>query len=263
VNNSRLQELLSRLAGLSESQITAIDNIIQQFERPITTTRNAASDLVSECVLRELGDTLQIHHCFSAQPFTKDKFEYALERSINACDGKAVLSPRGNPGDDIAIDGVPFSLKTQADASIKVGFIHISKFMELGKGEWSDNPAQLDGLRASYLHHMESYERILTLRHFKYEGHFKYELVEIPKALLLEAKDGTLAMMTNSTQMPKPGTCTVVDAKGKMKFQLYFDGGGERKLQVRHIDKTLCTVHAEWTLSRDVKITEASTISPG
>ncbi len=31
-----------------------------------------------------------------------------------------------------------------------------------------------------------------------------------------------------------------------MDFQLYFDGGTERKLQIKHLLKSLCVVHAEW-----------------
>ena len=260
LDNSRIQTLLTRISRLSESQVTAVENIISQFERPFQFDRNPQSDLVSDCVLRELGDTLRIHHCFSAQAFTKDKFEYALERVFNFCGTAAILSPRGNPGADIAIAGIPFSLKTQADAGIKQGFIHISKFMELGRGDWSDKPEQLVGLRDRFLHHMEGYQRILTLRYFRTEQHHEYELVEIPKALLLEAEHGTLAMMSGSRQLPKPGTCSVTDANGKLKFQLYFDGGTERKLQVRHIDKNLCIVHGEWKFGRDIKITESNTL---
>jgi type II restriction enzyme len=74
-------------------------------------------------------------------------------------------------------------------------------------------------------------------------------LVEIPKALLLEAGRGELQMAVNSEQFPKPGTCTVKDDKGRMKFLLYFD---ERKLQVRLIDKNLCVVHATWKFQEDV-----------
>ena len=31
-----------------------------------------------------------------------------------------------------------------------------------------------------------------------------------------------------------------------MKFALYFDGGTERKLQVKDLQKSLCIVHGEW-----------------
>jgi len=216
--------------------------------------------LVSECVLREFGDTLRIHHCFSAEAFTKDKFEYALERAGNLCRMPAARAARGNRGHDITIRGVPISLKTQADANIRADFIHISKFMELGKGQWADNPADLIGLRDSFLEHMRSYDRILTLRYFRDRAEHAYELVEIPKRLLAEAVHGTFAMMTESRQMPKPGTCSVLDEQGGMKFQLYFDGGTERKLQIRRIRKDLCVVHAEWTFGKDATITEGSTL---
>jgi hypothetical protein len=54
-----------------------------------------------------------------------------------------------------------------------------------------------------------------------------YELVEV-KALLEEAAKGKLEMRQESAQNPKPGSCTVKDGKGNMKFALYFDGGHTR-----------------------------------
>ncbi|WP_422616418.1 hypothetical protein, partial [Rhodoferax sp.] len=39
----------------------------------------------------------------------------------------------------------------------------------------------------------------------------------------------------------------VRDANGQLKYSLYFDGGTERKLQIKHLRKDLCTVHATWT----------------
>jgi type II restriction enzyme len=200
-------------------------------------------------VRREFGDVLRIHHCFSSEAFTKDKFEYALEKTCNACGLPARLARRGNRGHDITIRDASFSLKTQADAAIKDGYLHISKFMELGQGDWGDKVEDLAGLRTRFFHHMRNYERILTLRRLKLSGFHSYELVEIPKALLLEAGRGELQMAVNSKQFPKPGTCTVKDDKGRMKFLLYFD---ERKLQVRLIDKNLCVVHATWKFQEDV-----------
>jgi len=74
-----------------------------------------------------------------------------------------------------------------------------------------------------------------------------YELVEIPKALPSEAANGKMEMAHGSTRMPKPGYCTVTTPTARTKFQLYFDGGTERKLQIRVIDKGLCVVHGTWT----------------
>ena len=119
--------------------------------------------------------------------------------------------------------------------------------MELGRGHWGDNVEDLVGLRERFFNHMDSYERILTLRRLKKPGFHVYELVEIPKDLLLEASSGDFRMMFDSPQFPKPGYCTVRDSSGKVKYELYFDGGTERKLQIRQLDKALCIVHATWT----------------
>ena len=129
--------------------------------------------------------------------------------------------------------------------------------MELGKGQWGDNLQDLEGLRDNFFHHMRSYERILTLRKLRDPNLSIYELVEIPKTLLLEATTGALEMKMSSRQFPKPGYCTVNDATGKVRFQLYFDGGTERKLQIKHINKALCFVHATWRFEREPESEEA------
>ena len=190
----------------------------------------------------------------SNQPFTKDKFEYALIQAFEACNVKAEDSgSKTRQGYDVLVDGVKWSLKTQADKGIKADEIYISKYMELGKGQWSTE-ADLLGLRDRFLHHMADYERIFTLRHWtepavtEDEQHF-YELVEIPKPLLEEAANGTFRMMHDSRQTPKPGYCTVSDGKGGCKFELYFDGGTERKLQIKHLRKQFCKVVATWKFS--------------
>ncbi|WP_200818285.1 hypothetical protein, partial [Caballeronia glebae] len=91
---------------------------------------------------------------------------------------------------------------------------------------------------------------IFTLRRLKDDGAMiRYELVEIPKALLLEAANCELKVCTDSTQNPQPGYGYVKDAIGQLKYALYFDGGTERKLQIKHLRKDLCKVHATWAFS--------------
>src|SRR5207237_4913075 len=130
--------------------------------------------------------------------------------------------------------------------------LHNSKFMELGKGAWLDE-ADLGKLRDRMLTHMDAYERIFDLRCLtrgsaSERTPYIYELVEIPKLLLEECRGGEIAMMHASRQTPKPGTCSVYDkANGRLKFELYFDAGTERKLQVRKLNKAYCVVHATWT----------------
>jgi restriction endonuclease SmaI-like protein len=246
----RIQSLADALRELSDSQIAWTEGVINQFRQKPDLQSNPDSDLINACVLEMFGDALQIHHCFSTEALSKDKFEYAFERVLNLCKIPAVLAPKGKPGHDITINGVAFSLKTQADKSLRRDFLHISKFMELGKGAWVTEK-DLIGLRDQFFQHMRSYERILQLRRLtNLETFQEYELVEIPKELLLQAKKAAPVLMKESTQTPKPGTCKVLDAGGQLLFDLYFDAGGERKLQIRRLDKRQCIVHATWGIKR-------------
>lgn len=209
-------------------------------------------------MLGEVGDALRLHHCFSREPFSKDKFEYLLERAANICGTQAELAPKGNPGHDITIGGERYSLKTQANKGLNPKSVHISKFMELGKGQWGAEERDLIGLRDQFLSHMRSYDRILVLRNLsKAPKEWQYELVELPKALLLEAEHGVFEMMQGSKQFPKPGYCHVRDSKGELKFQLYFDGGTERKLQIKRVSKDSCIVHANWRFPAGDLVTES------
>lgn len=240
-----------RIAALSSGQLALLNAILDTFQRPIAAERLADSDVVDLEFLEAFGDVLKLHHTMSDDYLDKHRFEAALERVLKALGRNASRPARNFPGHDITVDGIPWSLKTQGDRGIKSDVLYISKFMELGKGKWvteSDLPA----LRDRFLKHMEAYSRIFQLRYFKLGGvdsefpeHF-YELVEIPKSLLQEAKHGVCEMMGKSTQTPKPGYCTVKDRRGQVKFRLYFDGGTERKLQIKDLRKDLCTVHATW-----------------
>ncbi len=241
----RILQIAEQLLQLTPFQLTLIESIITQLAGPHTFNRLAASDLITDDVLAYLGDALRIHHALSRETLSKDRFEYALERALNMAGRNAQLSRRGHPGHDLTLDGVPISLKTQSDAGIKEDSLHISKFMELGKGDWI-----LPLLRDRFLAHMANYERILQLRCLKQGPHiYLYELVEIPKPLLEEATTAQLVVAQASRQNPKPGYGHVYDSEGQIKFSLYFDGGTERKLQIKAIRKVLCTRHAIWEFS--------------
>jgi len=204
------------------------------------------SDLFDTSVLDNFGEAMRVHHSFSAEPFSKDKFEYVFVKVLTMSGHTASLAPKGNPGHDATADGVRLSLKTQANKGIREDLLWISKFMELGKGSWGDDPADLNGLRSQFLKHLKNYDRILTLRALAKGPEWRYELVEIPKKVLELARRGKLSMMSDSKQFPKPGYCHVRNADGTIIFELYFDAGTERKLQIKNLDKRYCRIHATW-----------------
>ena len=244
--SERIEHLLTAIPELSDYRLQLIDRIVRVFSLPRDYWKSQASGLISERVLEDFGDVLRLHHCFSREPFSKDKFEYALESVLKTDGIDAALAQRGRRGYDIRIRGENFSLKTEAAKAIRLDTIHISKFMELGGGQWGDDPGDLIGLRAQFLDALAGIQRILILRALrKGTPDYFYELVEVPKALLKKAASGRFKMMSASEQFPKPGYCYVEKA-GEILYSLYFDGGGERKLQIKGLRKDLCLVHASW-----------------
>lgn len=242
----RIDRLIAAIPDLTDYRLQLVDRIVAVFDQPKVFSRSKTSRLISKQVLEDFGDVLRVHHCFSREPFSKDKFEYALERVLQVGGLEATLAPRGQKGHDLRIKGETFSLKTEAAKTIHVNSIHISKFMELGGGQWGSDPKDLEGLTEQFLAALEGIQRVLILRALrKGAPDYFYELVEIPKSLLLKAAKGRLEMKSESKQHPKPGYC-YVDDNGKQLFSLYFDGGGERKLQIKGLQKNLCVVHASW-----------------
>ena len=245
-DKQRLIELLIQaIPELTSGQLYWLQRVITVFSAEHRFILNK-SGIFDEATLQNFGDAMRIHHSFSAEPFSKDKFEYVLVKVLNMSGHTAALAPKGNPGHDATIDGVKISLKTQADQGVKENVLWISKFMELGKGQWGTDPTDLIGLRKQFLKHLLNYDRIMSLRTLAKGPRWRYELVEIPKRVLAKAKTGKLEMKVKSKQSPKPGYCYVQDREGDTIFDLYFDAGSERKLQIKNLKKEYCTVHATW-----------------
>jgi hypothetical protein len=252
-DDERTLALARKLVALTPGQLSALEAAVDAYRTPATITVNPSSDLANLDFGNFMANILQAHHAVSNEGFTKDKFEHAMLNAMTAQQRPAELATRGNRGHDITVAGERWSLKTEGAANIRDDLLHISKFMELGGGSWTDREEDLHGLRDRMLHHMTGYDRIFVMRHLTGNRRFRgtgariYELVEIPMGLLWMARDGVFAMQQSSRQFPKPGTCTVHDPEtGEVLFDLYFDAGGERKLQVRHIRKDRCVVHATW-----------------
>src|ERR1039457_6631244 len=187
--NERIQRLLTAIPDLSDYRLELVDRVVAVFSQPWEIYRAPDSDIISYGSLVDFGDVLRLHHSFSREPFSKDKFEFALEMVLKTSGCTALLAPRGTRGHDLSIAGQKFSLKTEAAKGIRLSTLHISKFMELGGGHWGDNPDDLIGLRQQFLDNLAGINRILVLRALrKGSPDYLYELVEIPKNLLEMAR---------------------------------------------------------------------------
>jgi transcriptional regulator with XRE-family HTH domain len=244
--DQEIEGIIAALKKLTPSQRKWVKLTIAAFDLPKDFQRAADSDVVNQVLLEHLGDQLLSHHATSRQALSKDRFEFAFEAALNEAGiPSQLVQSRTNRGHDIMIGDTPVSLKTEAAANIREETIYISKWMELGKGTW-----ELPILRDLFLEHVQNYERIFTLRCLSNKPtKIWYELVEIPKVLLLEALTCDFEVKTDSRQNPQPGYGYVRDVTGQLNFSLYFDGGSERKLQIKGLRKDLCKVHAVWIFS--------------
>ena len=111
--SERIDRLLAAIPELSDYRLQLVDRIVKVFSLPRDYRRPRDSALISERVLEDFGDVLRLHHCFSREPFSKDKFEYALENVLKTDGVDAALMQRGQKGYDIRIRGENFSLKTE------------------------------------------------------------------------------------------------------------------------------------------------------
>ena len=184
IDSGQRAKLAAQLLNLSGSQLEWVQGVINQFQLPSRYVRNESSDIITDEILERVGDALRIHHAFSRQALSKDRFEFALERALKLSGFSADLATsRTNRGHDITISGIPVSLKTEAANNIRPETIHVSKWMELGRGEW-----RLELLLQLFLEHMQGYDRIFTMRRLQPgPEQYEYEFVEIPKALMQEA----------------------------------------------------------------------------
>lgn len=246
---SKKKELWDMYDLLLPRQQAMIVDLVRMLSAGTAIVRNELSDFADENFALSFADRLLSHHLGSEIPLTKDKFEYAIVRSLNESGMTSRKLPNGNPGADIIVSDQRWSLKTQANRDIKRDFIHISKFMELGKGAWQTE-SDIRDLQQRMFRHMNGYDRIFTLRCFRLKSDgktdYEYELVEIPKKLLLCSENFPVEIVNRSRQTPKPAYVHVFDSEGQKSFSLYFDGGTERKLQVKNLRKSLCIIHCQW-----------------
>lgn len=262
--------------ALDDAQRRLIVDMAEGLNRQIDVMANSESDLVTNVAFfNRFTNGLLIHHATHRTPLKKENFETLVRDSAHEAGWSAVLGPSAtHPGADITVQGVAFSLKTEAARRISATQIHISKFRESA----ATKPYTLSGEYAQYIsttvvQHLKQYERVLMLRartvkpaiprrsrratqQSRESNHgeatdapsdpfvgIEYSLVEIPIDLL--RRIGLITAETIEVGTTGSARATVTTEDGTAAFTLYFDGS-DNKIQIQHLDINLCRVHGVW-----------------
>jgi hypothetical protein len=244
------RRLEKAIVSLDELKIALLAEMAASLTRKVeVTTAAARSDLVCGDFVEDFANRLLLHHATNEERLNKKSFEYLFVASCKAAGRTASrVSLDDNPHADVVVDGVMFSLKTEASASISEGVITVSK---LAEARWirecRTGKDFLSGVRAKIVPHIESYERILTLRSFSVgDRGVRYDLVEIPRELLLKMRN--LREEDFAPRTSNNSTKATVTKDGRPAFSLRLDGSVE-KVTIANLSVSECITHARWLIS--------------
>lgn len=128
---TNLQSLRRLIKQLNPGQVDLLLDMARCMTISVSESISDKSDILTPKFRANFSNRLLIHHATHEEKFSKKSFEYAMCASFTS-DGRTaeIVSDPTNPGADLIVDGVKFSLKTEAASSIHPQRITISKLME-------------------------------------------------------------------------------------------------------------------------------------
>lgn len=241
-----LQRLTELIGRVDRVRLNLLVRMAEALTAEVPTNINPASVLITTDLAAALGSQLLLHHATHEEKLNKKTFEYILKYACEAAGYEVVLNL--NPtlaAEDIRIGGTRFSLKTQADASIKPGAVYVQKLMEARwVRDYSTRDELAEAARQRIGAHLAKYERMLVLRAFDVpNGGYRYELVEVPLAILRLIVSLPNSAFSEKNKYGSSGA-EVRDSQG-VAFRLLLDGSVE-KVRVFNLRIERCLVHADW-----------------
>lgn len=248
-NFDELLEQLNEIApGLTATRLMLLNCMALALKVKFASSLNPSSDLATSLFSEYFASRLLIHHAVVEEKLNKKSFEYIFRDSLLHVGRNAFITTNAvHPGADLIVDGVRFSLKTEASRGIQNTRITISKFMEARwiRDQDAYGLAQLASNRLA--EHLAGYDRILMLRAFNLANNkVKYDLVEIPHSLLSKASYIQPENINLSPGRSGGGSATIWH-DNREAFTLRFDGSVE-KVTITNLSVELCINHATWII---------------
>lgn len=257
--------MLNRFQKLQASKNALRLELEQSFGAYIDSSRMPGSGIVDEAMLDSFGLRLAAAHAFNGSVVEKTTFEQHFVAALNSAGHVAFKTPnRTHAGEDVVIDSVPYSLKTEGSRRAKPGQITISKLMEAAWCQGLTSRQQAVDIVPRVLEHLSRYKRILVLRNIDLSAYddsiepetmVRYSLVEIPHAVLEEMRNLKVRDFTSPRRTRKGSTTAHVRIDGEPAFALRFDGS-QGKVTIDNLDIELCLIHAQWDVTHPDVMTQ-------
>ena len=162
------KRLLGKIATLDDSTCEVLETIVAGLSYQVQETIAKYTDIAMPAFAKNFKTRLQLHHATHEEVFKKKTFEYAFKAGCIVAGKKSEMDPNvTSAGYDVVVDGVRYSLKTEAGASMSPQYIKISKLME---ARWiRECRTGKDFLRGTkhIMDHFTHYDRVLIVRAFK------------------------------------------------------------------------------------------------
>jgi len=247
-----LDELVSIAKTLHPNRLGVLIDLARALQRKIDVKINPHSDLMSAAFVEDFSARLIAYHALHEQKLTKKTFEFVFCGACRAGGKNAIItSSPVNPGADVTVDGVRYSLKTEGAAGMNKSSITISKLMEARWIRECQNPVDFAREASRRIsEHLQHYQRIITLRAFEYNSMIEYDLVEIPLPILQSVEKLKASDFAPRTR--NGGSSAQIVRDGRQVFTLRLDGSVE-KVTVSNLRTDVCGIHGSWRIERETK----------
>jgi hypothetical protein len=245
------------LPNLTATQLGLVNHMARAMaEGEVEIVRSDSTDIVDEPFADTFANFLLLHHAIYGGALNKESFEYVFTVANEASGRKATRNRlRGSNTHDLTVDGVRWSLKTEAGSTTSPNRLYIAKWMEARFIRECTNPAECAAAMRRIVDHMDGYERIIALQAImnKERTRTLYRLVEVPREQVVRL--GTLShehfqkpgsRRSYGANLPRSGVDDVVTKAEDRVLRVLLDSSAEKVRMWFEADA--CKVHASWAL---------------
>jgi hypothetical protein len=260
-----MNDLEKKIANLPKRAADIVARLLSAIDITHGVTFDPKHWLMTSDLYQIFGLRLCLYHLITSTPLSKSAFEGLLLQSCKEAGIPVESAPSKTAEVDMVLNGKKTSLKSEERIHTS---IHISKFCELGWGDWNNatdlyykiNMRSPQDTNRTYEKRITSYDKVMTLRNQVVGGKISYELLEIPIAVfarileipLSDYADGIKA--SKSKTIPKSFRVKIPwsKKKGSKDIVVLFDGGGERKLTITLPRESAGVEIASWKIESGI-----------